>query len=556
MEPEHSATATSEPSDAELIAAVRTGDRDAYGVLWSRHEVAARNLARQIAKSSDVDELVSESFYRVLRALDGGGGPDGAFRPYLLSTLRRVNIDTGRGYYQRVSLTDDDADLEAAPGAAGVAAGAAASAADITIEQGEQTAAWKAWASLPDSSRTLLWHLIVEEETPAQIAPLMGTTPNGVSSRAVRAKERLRQAFLQQHVRLADAEQCEWTRLRVGEYVRNALSNREQTAVEAHLKDCKRCKAVVAEIADVNQSLKVLVAPIILGGAAVATGYLHAAGAASGVHLAGLGQLRRLVRPSVAAGAAAVVAVAGITAGLVAANQSHHKRAAEPPPPPPTSSQPALPPIVAPPPSTPPTTSPKKPSPKSPVVPPPAPTPTPTPATPRPTPAPTTPRPTPTTPTTPRPTPAPSTHKPAPTPAPAPPSSPPSTPPSSPPSKPPTSPPSSPPSKPPTSPPPPPIVTRVVAVHADLRFDFGLARLDITVPSGWRITRVRPHSLAIFRRCTIETPTHAVCAIIGNRHQGREFTVSATGPQTTPPPMLRTVITELGRVTSVREYPL
>jgi hypothetical protein len=99
-------------------------------------------------------------------------------------------------------------------------------------------------------------------------------------------------------------------------------------------------------------------------------------------------------------------------------------------------------------------------------------------------------------------------------------------------------------------------VTRVVAVHADLQFDFGIARLDITVPSGWRITRVRPHSLAIFRRCTIETPTHAVCAIIGNRNQGRDFTVTATGPQTTPPPMLRTVITELGRVTSVREYPL
>src|SRR5882757_1545944 len=164
MDAEQVAT-TSEPSDAELITAVRAGDRDAYGVLWGRHETAARNLARQIAKASDVDELVSESFYRVLRALDGGGGPDGAFRPYLLSTLRRVNIDTGRGYYQRVSLTDDD-----------------------TIEQGEQTAAWKAWASLPDSSRTLLWHLLVEEETPAAIAPLIGTTPNGVSSRAVRAK--------------------------------------------------------------------------------------------------------------------------------------------------------------------------------------------------------------------------------------------------------------------------------------------------------------------------------------------------------------------------------
>src|SRR5882757_972855 len=375
MEPERSAT-TSEPSDAELITAVRAGDRDAYGVLWGRHETAARNLARQIAKSSDVDELVSESFYRVLRALDGGGGPDGAFRPYLLSTLRRVNIDTGRGYYQRVSLTDDDTELEGTPGD---------SAADIAIEQGEQTAAWKAWASLPDSSRTLLWHLLVEEETPAAIAPLMGTTPNGVSSRAVRAKERLRQAFLQQHVRLADAEQCEWTRLRVGEYVRSALSNREHGAVEAHLKDCKRCNAVVAEIADVNQTLKVFIAPVILGGAAV--GYLHAAGAASGMHFAGLTQLRRLIRPSVAAGAAGVVAVAGIAAGLVAANQGHPKAKAVVPPPPASSVVRVVPP---PPPPPPPAPKPKPPKPQPPVVPPPAPptpTPTPTPPTPTPTPS-------------------------------------------------------------------------------------------------------------------------------------------------------------------------
>ena len=546
MEPEHSATATSEPSDAELIAAVRSGDRDAYGVLWARHETAARNLARQIAKSSDVDELVSESFYRVLRALDGGGGPDGAFRPYLLSTLRRVNIDTGRGYYQRVSLTGDDTDLEVAPAAAGAAAGAAASAADIAIEQGEQTAAWQAWASLPDSSRTLLWHLLVEEETPAQIAPLIGTTPKGVSSRAVRAKERLRQAFLQQHVRLADAEQCEWTRLRVGEYVRNALSNREQTAVEAHLKDCKRCKAVVAEISDVNQTLKVLVAPVILGGAAVAAGYLHAAGAGTGVHFAGVGQLRRLVRPSVAAGAAGVIAVAGITAGLIAANQDGHKHAAEPPPPPPPASSPAAQPPASVPPVVPPKSNPKKPTPKQPVVPPPTRTPGPA--------QPTTPAPTPTTPTrTQTPTPAPTAPRPAPTaPAPAPRPTPTPTPPGSPP----TSPPSSPPSRPPSSPPPPTVVTRVVTVHADLLLDVGIGRLDLTVPAGWRITGARGTNLGILRRCSIVSPTHAVCSVAELGPRGRDYTVTATGPQTAPPPMLHAVVTELGRVTSVTDYPL
>jgi RNA polymerase sigma factor (sigma-70 family) len=513
MEAEHSATTSGathgappiEPSDADLIAAVRAGDREAYGVLWGRHESAARNLARQIAKSSDVDELVSESFYRVLRALDSGGGPDGAFRPYLLSALRRVNIDTGRGYHQRVSLTADDTDLEGTPGA---------SAADITLERGEQNAAWMAWASLPESSRTLLWHMIVEEETPAQIAPLLGTTPNGVSSRAVRAKERLRQAFLQQHVRLADTEQCEWTRLRVGEYVRNALSKRERDAVERHLKDCRKCKAVFGEISDVNETMKVLVAPIILGAAAV--GYLHAIGATHGMQLLGV---RRLFRPSVGAGTAAAVAVVGIIAGILATDDGPPQRNAAPPPS--VVPQAARPPV--------PTPTPKRSTPRPAPPPPGAPTPVPTTPAIQPTsppraanaqqipPAAQTTAPTPSNPTPPVP-PPPSTT---------------------------------------TPPPPPPIVTSVVDVQVFIPPNgVGIGRLAISVPAQWRITDAHPQDGRVANRCTITSPTTARCRVVGPLHRRRDYLITATGPRTTPWPVLRAVYTDVLRATDSREYPL
>jgi RNA polymerase sigma factor (sigma-70 family) len=270
MEPVEGAAPEAGRSDAELIAAVRAGDQSAYATLWSRHEGAARRLARQLARPADADELVSESFYRVLRAINSGGGPDGAFRPYLLSTLRRVNIDTGRAYHQRVNLTDDESSLERE---------AVESAADAVLRHDENAAVWRAWASLPEASRTLLWHLLIEEETPAQIAPLLGTTPNGVSSRAVRAKERLRQAFLQQHVQSADSQQCEWTRRRLGEYVRKALAARSEAAVETHLKSCERCKAAALYLADVNHALRAAVAPVVLGGALIGAKYLASSGA-------------------------------------------------------------------------------------------------------------------------------------------------------------------------------------------------------------------------------------------------------------------------------------
>src|SRR4051794_6013632 len=81
------------PSDAELIAAVRGGDSAAYGQLFERHQAAALRLARQLAGPSDADDLVSDAFTKVLAVLSAGGGPDLAFRAYLLTAVRRLHVD-------------------------------------------------------------------------------------------------------------------------------------------------------------------------------------------------------------------------------------------------------------------------------------------------------------------------------------------------------------------------------------------------------------------------------------------------------------------------------
>ena len=81
------------PSDAELIALVRGGDAHAYGTLFERHRESANRLARQLVSSADADDLVSEAFIKVLWVLKDGGGPDIAFRPYLLTAVRRLHVD-------------------------------------------------------------------------------------------------------------------------------------------------------------------------------------------------------------------------------------------------------------------------------------------------------------------------------------------------------------------------------------------------------------------------------------------------------------------------------
>jgi RNA polymerase sigma factor (sigma-70 family) len=208
-----------EPSDAELIATVRAGDQAAYGVLWNRHHQAARKLAGCLGRPADADELVSEAFCRILRAISSGGGPDVGFRGYLLSTIRRLDLDRRKSAYARVRLTGDHAALDVR-----VAAGAG----DVMHEREEEHgAAVRAWASMPESSRALLWHLVVEGDSRSTVARMVGTTPNGVSNRAARAKEKLRQLFLQQHVRGATDEECRTARSQLGEHTRNALPTKQ-----------------------------------------------------------------------------------------------------------------------------------------------------------------------------------------------------------------------------------------------------------------------------------------------------------------------------------------
>jgi hypothetical protein len=80
--------------DARLLDLVRAGDVGAYEVLRQRHEQAARRLARELLVSPvEIDEVVAETFARVLDVLGRGGGPTGAFRAYVLSATRRVCDD-------------------------------------------------------------------------------------------------------------------------------------------------------------------------------------------------------------------------------------------------------------------------------------------------------------------------------------------------------------------------------------------------------------------------------------------------------------------------------
>jgi RNA polymerase sigma factor (sigma-70 family) len=312
-----------ELSDAELISSVRGGDVSAYGDLFARHRDAATRLARQLVPGPDADDLVSEAFAKVLNVLLAGGGPDVAFRAYLLTAVRRLHVDKIRAT-ARATPTDDLTPYEDAEPFA-----------DTVIAGFEGGAAAKAFASLPERWQLVLWHLEVEGQKPADVAPLLGMSPNSVSALAYRAREGLRQAYLQMHTADLVDPDCEWTHAKLGAYVRKGLSRRDVQKVEAHLDGCRKCTAMYLELDEVNSSLAALLGPLVLG--AAATGYLTTtgaagAGAAGGV-LALLDRAKDFVIANAQAAAAvgATVTVAGAAAVVVALSNSGTHQTATPP---------------------------------------------------------------------------------------------------------------------------------------------------------------------------------------------------------------------------------
>jgi RNA polymerase sigma factor (sigma-70 family) len=313
---------TAASSDADLIRAVRSGHAAAYGILYERHADAARRLARQFSQApADVDDVVAETFARVLATIRRGAGPSKAFRPYLLTAVRHVALDHLRD--RRRQLPTDYADLPD-PGEPYI------DPADASLERSLVT---RAFAALPERWSAVLWHTEVEQAKPAEVALLLGISRKSVAALRYRAREGLRQAYLQMHLSEATRAECAPIPAMLGGYVRNALSAPDARQVSAHLGRCADCRAAHEELTAISDAMRGVLAPAILGSqgaaylahasqAALAHGSYATTGAAGfRTGLRWLGALWHHPVLPVAAGIA-VAAIAVPTVALVYPNQT------------------------------------------------------------------------------------------------------------------------------------------------------------------------------------------------------------------------------------------
>lgn len=237
-------------SDAELLDDVQKGKTESFGALYERHRESAYRLARQLGRNQVYwDELVSIAFVRVLDAVLNGTKPK-SFRAYLLTALRHTAYDdTRRG--RKCEFVED---ITAAPGIRGDSL--TTPFFDTVVADCDKSLAAHAFARLPERWQAVLWHTEVEGRSAAEVAPILGLTPNGVSALAYRAREGLRQAYLQVHLAETTAACCRATADRLGAWTREGLYKRERAQVEKHLDECDDCRDRLSYLIDVNSQLR------------------------------------------------------------------------------------------------------------------------------------------------------------------------------------------------------------------------------------------------------------------------------------------------------------
>uniref|UniRef100_UPI0028D7AD98 sigma-70 family RNA polymerase sigma factor n=1 Tax=uncultured Leifsonia sp. TaxID=340359 RepID=UPI0028D7AD98 len=247
-----------ELSDAELVELTRGGDRDAYAELWRRHARAGLTVARSLTSSFDADDLIAESYAKIYAAIGRGNGPTSSFRAYLFTTVRSVAASWGRAR-RETPIEDIEAVEDPAFGEA------------ATMDALDRSLTAQAFRSLPSRWQEVLWYCEVEAMKPAEVAPLLGMSANAVAALAYRAREGLRQAWVQAHLAsVPEDSECRWTTERLGAHARGGLSKRDTAKVEAHLAGCARCTVVAAEAHEVGSRLALVLLPLTVGVGATA----------------------------------------------------------------------------------------------------------------------------------------------------------------------------------------------------------------------------------------------------------------------------------------------
>jgi RNA polymerase sigma factor (sigma-70 family) len=300
-------------TDAELAVRAGSGDREAFEELYRRHARTAMRVAYRVTGNiHDASDAVSDAFARVMQALPKGSLTEPTrFRSYLLTATRHAAVDVLRRSGRTVPSGDG---IEPAQTLAGPS--------EQMIDAADSSLVAAAFRALPERWRSVLWLTEVEGIPAREAAGMLGVSPNGVAQLAVRARNGLKERFLQAHLQEVDGA-CRQVVDRLGAHVGGALGPRDTAQIDQHLAGCEACRGRDADLREIGTTLRRALVPLPI----VAGGWLSRL--AQRFH--GAEQALTSTAPvGVAAAAVFVASLAGV--GVLQSRQPDDDAASAPPP--------------------------------------------------------------------------------------------------------------------------------------------------------------------------------------------------------------------------------
>lgn len=216
------------PTDAALVDAVGTGDVDAFLELWHRHRQSAYVFARRwSATDGPTESAVNRAFSEVLLEIAAGRAVDGPFRLHL---------------YRRLFAEDLWESPRPLP---------------LVV---------RAFGALSAPARSVLWYLVVEDESREAVALMVGVPATDLHALLRVAQVELRTRWLTEIVESPTTPpDCAWVAPRLDLRASGALAPSSNARYDRHLEQCARCREVLSDLADVGGLLRraahTLVAP-------------------------------------------------------------------------------------------------------------------------------------------------------------------------------------------------------------------------------------------------------------------------------------------------------
>lgn len=234
--------------DQELLRDHRSGDGDAFGVLFEKYQGLAYSYARKFVTTQErAEDIVHESFTRILETIRRGKGPTISMQHYLVTTIRTVAIAHGiLGEQEHSKDPEDIARLYE----------------EENFEDAEVTADWlgEAFNRLDERAQKVMWMRVIQGHTSREVAKQLEISPVAVT-RAYQAAVR---QFKEEFVRISIADSSD-PECRLSEPLLQKIARQQAIQRSEHIAVCPRCRAIVSRLRGSERSLLSIIFLVGLG---------------------------------------------------------------------------------------------------------------------------------------------------------------------------------------------------------------------------------------------------------------------------------------------------